>query len=163
MVKKCSWENCETEIQEWQAYCPKHYAMKMQEEGKPVKQIKEVVKEEFIGVSKTEPTPVQPVQKQEQMIDIEEPSPKLKKVKVEGETVKPKPTIEPKKIVVFHLPTLVGKERLIVKQTAFKGAIQIMTELVPIKGKDFGQVVNEIETLTVMFYKLIVRENEKSE
>lgn len=121
MTKKCATEGCTEEIQEWQTYCPKHYAEMMQKQ-----QAQQM-----------------PPQQQQQM-----PAPPQMPAQVKKEEVKTAP-----------MPELDERERLICKQTSLKSAVEIMKTL-DNESKEFEQLMQETETLTVFFYKIIVSKNE---
>lgn len=113
MTKTCADPNCTNEIQQWQTYCPQHYAEMMQ--------------------------------KQQQAEMPKQPdAPKV----VKTEEVK-----------VLPLPQLEERERLIVKQTCLKSAVELMKSF-DNEAKEFDQLMQEVETLTVYFYKTVVSRNE---
>jgi len=167
MTKICDWENCNEEVADWQTHCPKHYAMMQQQKTQSG-----MVKPEQPAPA-THQQPVQPAPKQQQpapvqeeMIDLEEP---------ETQPVQPVQQPEPEEFIDAgdieepenaetlnfpDLPKLSDRERLIVKQTAFKGAIELMSKM-EFEAKQFEDLIGEIETLTLSFYRLIVVENER--
>lgn len=120
MTKKCAVENCMNEIQEWQTYCPQHYAEMMQRQNQQ-----------------------QQVQQPQQMPQQPQTPQAVKK-----EEVKTVP-----------LPALDERERLIVKQTCLKSAVELMKSF-DNEAKEFEQLMQEVKTLTVFFYRTVVEKNE---
>jgi hypothetical protein len=83
----------------------------------------------------------------------------------EPQPIQPKPPVTPaqvKKVEVEQtpLPQLEERERLIVKQTCLKSAIELMKTF-DNESKEFEQMISEVETLTVYFYNVVVKNNEE--
>lgn len=152
MTKICDWDDCNEEVADWQTHCPKHYAM-MQQQKEQSGMAQPEQQAQVQQPAPAEQPPAQPVQ--EEVIDVQEPEPQPVKQPEQPKPAetKPEPTVQP-------LPKLSDRERLIVKQTAFKGAIELMTRM-NFEAKQFQELIDEVETLTVKFYGLIVRENEQ--
>jgi hypothetical protein len=89
-----------------------------------------------------QPPPQEEIVTEERVVDVQEP----KKIKSAQQKI--------------DLPELVERERLIVKQTALKSAIELLKTM-DNENKEFEQLMNEIETLTVYFYRVIVLKNEQ--
>lgn len=140
MTKICDWDDCNEEVADWQTHCPKHYAMMQQQ--------------------KQQSGMAQP----QQQAQVQQPQPQQPQQPVQQPAqAQPKQTVEQameEQEQVLDLPQLSDRERLIVKQTAFKGAIELMSKL-NFEAKEYEDLINEVETLTVHFYRLIVMHNER--
>jgi hypothetical protein len=68
--------------------------------------------------------------------------------------------VKKEEVVTQPLPELVERERLIVKQTCLKSAVELMKSF-DNEAKEFDQLMKEVETLTVYFYRTIVTKNEE--
>lgn len=70
----------------------------------------------------------------------------------------PKPKQQPvKEMVEEQLPKLPQRETAIIRQVAFKSAVDLIISLEDTSQKEFEQLVGEVTTMTNEFYKIIVR------
>jgi len=126
-MKICQEEGCNTEIEAWQTYCQKHYAMRMQGQPQPQSQVPEA--------------PAEPQVVEEQVVE--------EKVAEEKKTLPDAPVERP------PLPQIDERTASIVSQVAFKGAIELMSNMA-FEEKTFEELVGETRTLTNEFYRIIV-------
>lgn len=136
MTKICDWDDCNEEVADWQTHCPKHYAMMQQQ--------------------KQQSGMAQP----QQQAQVQQPQPQQQVQ--QPVQAQPKQTVEQdmqEQEQALDLPQLSERERLIVKQSAFKGAIELMSKM-NFETKEYEDLLNEVETLTVHFYRIIVMQNE---
>ena len=137
MAKICEIEGCNEEIADWQNVCPRHFAMMQQQKQQS-------------GMRQEYPQQHQPQQQQgyvpQQM--AEQPM-RMKQPQTEMPQQKPK----------VELPKLDERERLIVKQTSMKCAIDFLQQT-PVEYQDYEEMMGQLERLTVDIYKIIVKRNE---
>lgn len=147
MTKICAYEGCNKEIDDWQTYCIDHYVEKASKQGAP--------QEESAPVQRPVPKPEPKTQQR--------PVPKPEPNQEQRPQPRPRPP-EPQKIEVpeFEMPELDERQRLIVKQVAFKGAIDLIGQT-DFLERSWDTLIDEIRTLTVQFYQIICERNEESE
>lgn len=142
MAKVCDIQDCNEEIADWQQYCPKHYAqVQQQKQESAIKQ----------------PQAQQPVQTQQPVQETGTPQPEPKPQMID---VEEKQTVtEPPKML--PLVKLEGKERLIVKQTALKCAVEFLQQT-PVEYNNYDEMVGQLRRLVVDMYRIVVEENERT-
>lgn len=80
--------------------------------------------------------------------------------KVPQPRVAPKPQQEePKEAPKFNISRMEERERLIVKQTCLKCAVEIMTNT-EFENQSFEEMIDRIGTLVVRLFNLVVEHNE---
>lgn len=158
-MKKCAFEGCEIDIEDWQVYCVDHYIKtKNQPAQSPVqKQPQSVQQPASAPQQQAQPNPVKQMkspqvppqsgiqQPAQQPVAQAQPQPKLSTPQQH-----------------FEMPELSERERLIVKQVAFKGAIHLMSQQ-DFLDRSFDTLIDEIRTLTIKFYQLITEKSEGAE
>lgn len=151
-MKYCTEEGCEEQILDWQNYCYKHGGIKMEAPHNP-KQAQQM------------PQPPHPSQPIEPMTapKPEQPNPvgHQEKAYMDMAKLRKEPGL-PVFVVSGELPKLEGKERLIVKQVAFKEAVSTMLSMEDFQNKQYDTMLGELQRLTVDYYKIIVSHNESS-
>lgn len=149
-IKLCAKEGCNKEIQQWQTYCPEHYAeisaMQMQTNNQQM--------------------PVQDQQVQDQQPPQIPPLPELpkqvlnsiqtedgKQENVDLPVIKASNTNTGKKVRL----KVSAKDILSVRLESFNGAVRLLSNM-DFENKKFEQLIGEIETLTNMFQDIILGE-----
>lgn len=140
MTKICQVEGCNEEISDWQTYCPRHYAEMLEKRKQSnIQQPKEIEQPKKENVQE----PKQPVLDEKQQETVQE------------EIVDDKTSKGEK----FQMEKLEGRERLIVKQTAVKRAVDFLQDS-GLEFDDYESMINQLRRLTVDIYKIIVEHNE---
>lgn len=98
-----------------------------------------------------------PVHYAQQMQAGQQPQPQAQPPVQQPEQTVEQPKPKGQKPVVEKFVELPQREALIVRQVAFKSAVQLIISLEDTSQKEYEAIIDETETLTNEFYKLILR------
>jgi hypothetical protein len=172
-MKKCQYQGCTQDVNDWQTYCVKHYIevnqgqqmqQMMQEQEEPEQEAEEYTGE-GIGQGEVRALP-KAMPKQQQT----RPIPELVRVKMQKQPQEQNPqTVPVKKQMfqdkprqpVFEIPEDIAElTRIEIKKVAFENAMRLIIDMADYEGKTYEALLNEARTLTAQFYRIIVEYNE---
>lgn len=117
----------------------------------PIQEWQTYCVDHYVQMNKESAQQPQPVKKKQS----------VKQVQPQQQSQQPQPTQEVMQ-KTYNLPNINDRDRLIVKQVAFKALIELMQQMDFFDLDDDAQL-NLLRKYTVMFYKVIVEENENAD
>lgn len=161
-MKLCPYEDCDEQILDWQETCYLHKNIKGETQmnennyGNPQPQMPQAQQptpqpQTDFGYAPQRPVPQQQVQPKEEPVVYNS----------QGDQI-PKSNEKSGDVIVGEIPELSDRDRLIVKQVAFKSAIDVYLQMnADVEINDYDTMLGELQRLTVDFFKIIVAKNEQ--
>jgi len=142
MTKKCSFDGCNEEIQQWQSFCSRHYQTMMAQQSPA------------LGGAVVEEPPQIPVQK----VALQKPSlPKGGVSQIDTPTNQLTPQVSSNQPIQRHEQVETGdKDRYFLRKECLKSAVDLICQT-DIENKSFDVLMGEIETLTEKLYGLVTK------
>lgn len=127
MTKKCAFEGCNNEVNQWQTYCSQHYQMLMQQQGAVLEQPPQV--------------PMQKVSLPKQILPQQSEG-KLPSFQVPPQEKPTKASLEP------------ADKQIMIRKECLKCAVDLMIESDQL-NKPYAELLGQISTLVEDFNKIV--------
>lgn len=168
MNKNCGFKECTEKIFSWQEFCYKHNNQEetqMNNQQQPTypaqpnwKNPAQVIDGNGNTFQSQNPQPMQqqpmPPPPQRQPMSVPKPpsSPELPKMVLDNDKSKFE--------ISGEIPTLTEPQRLVIKQTAFKRAVDVIIQSGEIEEMSYDKLKGKLQRMTVDFYNIVVSKNE---